>query len=63
MDRADYCSPPEAAKIMMCSAMHVRELMNDQQLPCYKVGNRRYIPRSAVKNYVEKHTVIIVQNN
>ena len=59
MDRADYCSPPEAAKLMMCSALHVRELIRKQKLPCYQVGNRRYIPRVAIQKYVAEHTTIL----
>ncbi len=56
MERTDYCSPPEAAKLMMCSALHIRELIRKQKLPYYQVGNRKYIPREAIQRYVDAHT-------
>lgn len=56
MNRAEYCTPPEAAKIMMCSALHVRHLLQQGKLPYYLVGNRRYIPKKAIYTLIDHNT-------
>ena len=54
MDRSDYCSTSEASQMMMCSSFHVRTLIRQKKLPCYRVGNRAYIPRTAIQDYINK---------
>lgn len=55
LEREQYLTPPEAAAMMMCSALHVRKLIRGQKLPTYKVGTRSYIPRDAVEAYIQEH--------
>lgn len=56
MERSEYLTPPEAAVIMMCSALHVRSLIKQRKLPVYFVGRRAYIPRNAVYEYISTMT-------
>ena len=56
MKRTDYYTPPEAASVMMCSALHVRMLIRKQK-PVYQVGKRSYIPKAAVEEYIASKTI------
>ena len=56
LERNNFCSPPEAAKLMMCSALHIRNLIKDRKLPVYKVGTRSYIPKAAIEKYIKSQT-------
>ncbi len=57
MERSKYYTPPEAASEMMCSALHVRQLIARRELPVYKVGSRSYIPKKAVEDYITSKTI------
>jgi len=57
MKRSDYVTPPAAAELMMCSALHVRQLIGRRELPVYKVGSRSYIPKKAVEDYITSKTI------
>ncbi len=59
MKRSDYYTPPEAAEAMMCSALHVRQLILTGKLPAYSVGNRRYIPKTAVEEMIKQNTTTV----
>lgn len=56
LERKNYLSPPEAAEMMMCSKIHVHNLIRARVLPVYQVGTRFYIPRKAVEAHIEAHT-------
>ena len=57
MNRTDFYSSTEAAAVMMCTASHVRHLIKQQKLPSYYVGNRAYIPKAAVQEYIRLQTL------
>lgn len=56
LERKNFLSTPEAAEMMMCSALHIRNLIKDRKLPVYKVGTRSYIPKAAVEEYIKSQT-------
>ncbi len=62
MERSKYYTPPEAASEMMCSALHVRKLIERRALPVYHVGSRSYIPKEAVAEYIRAKTIPAIQN-
>ena len=57
LKRSNYFTPPEAAEVMMCSALHVRHLIRMNQLPVYQVGRRSYIPKAALYAYIKSKTI------
>ena len=63
MERSKYYTPPEAASEMMCSALHVRKLIERRVLPVYQVGSRSYIPKEAVAAYIKSKTIPAIQED
>lgn len=59
MNRKDFYSSTEAASIMMCTASHVRHLIKLKKLPSYYVGNRAFVPKVAIENYISKKTITV----
>lgn len=57
MQRKEYFTTNEAAKAMCCSLNIVYKLIKRKEIPVYKVGNRSYIPISAVDDYIRQHTI------
>ena len=56
LERKNFLSTLEAAEMMMCSALHIRNLIKNRKLPVYKVGTRSYIPKVAVEEYIKSQT-------
>jgi len=56
LERKNFLSTLEAAEMMMCSSLHVRNLIKNCKLPTYKVGTRSYIPKAAVEAYIKSQT-------
>ena len=56
LKRADFLTPREAAEMMMCSSVHVRELIKKRYLPSYRVSNLVYVPKEAVEAFIIANT-------
>lgn len=54
--RADFLTPREAAEMMMCSQVHVRDLIKKRVLPSYHVSTIVYVPKEAVEAHIEANT-------
>lgn len=60
MTSTKFYSAKEAADAVCCSTTFIYQLLKTGELPDYRVGNRHYILKQAVQEYIDGNIVAAV---